>query len=538
MIAASRWVVLGGVLAVAFLAAFDAHGLPTVEKTLPMGNGTAGIAVDPVLGHVYVTNFNDGTGLAVDIASLTASAPLPLGTNPRRLIDDAAHHRVYIVLSTTPGTLLIGETNSDSPIVSVAVGNNPRALGANFQLGRVYVTNLDSNTVSVVDTITRTVIATIPIGNGGATPVSNGLVKKVYVPNVSDGTVTVIDEVTLTVLKTIKVGRTPQYCAIDGRHAKVYCNNVTDRTISVLDSTTDTVIKTIPSGAGTSNNFGAVSAVYRRYYLPNQVDGTLTIVDTDTDTVTHTVTVGSAPFAVHLDPVGGDVYVVNNGSDSVSVINAATETSVGSFPVGGAPWRMAGGLGHLFILNTNGTAVDTMTIATENNSIPGTAIATEYYHKEFDHYFHTADEAETRVLEDGAFHDDWHRTFQFFRVWTTAGTGRLPVSRFFSTQWGSKSSHFYTANADEREKLVSGTIPGWQLEADGLYYIALADAAGNCPADTSPLYRLFNDGQGGAPNHRLTTERPTRDAMVRQGWVSEGQGPDTIYGCVPGLLTG
>ena len=69
---------------------------------------------------------------------------------------------------------------------------------------------------------------------------------------------------------------------------------MTDRTISVIDSNTDTVIKVIPSGAGTSANFGTVSAVYRRYYLPNFTDGTLTIVNTDTDTVTNTVGVDNS----------------------------------------------------------------------------------------------------------------------------------------------------------------------------------------------------------------------------------------------------
>ena len=261
-------------------------------------------------------------------------------------------------------------------------------------------------------------------------------------------------------------------------------------------------------------------------------------MNTDTDTVTNTVTVGTSPFDVLADPVGGDVYVVNQGSSSVSVINAATETVLGSFAVGGAPWRMADGLGHLFILNTNGAAPDTMTIATENNSIKDTALASEFYHRDFNHYFHTADEVETRVLQDGIFHDDWHRTFQFFRVWTTPGPGRLPVSRFFSTQFGTKSSHFYTANQDERNKLVAGTIPGWQLEADALYYIMLADANGGCPAGTASLYRLYNDGQGGAPNHRLTTDRATRNAMMALGWIPEGSGPDTVYGCVPTLTAG
>lgn len=520
------------------LVGLAAQALPTVEKTLPLGNNTQGIAIDPAVGGVYVSNFNDGTITTVNIKTLTVARTDPVGANPRRLILDAAHHRGYVVLANTPGSLLVGDTTGATPPMMIPVGNNPRTLGANFTLGRVYVTNLDSKTVSVFDTASTTVVATLPVGAVPGTPVSNALLKKVYVPNANDGTVTVIDEATLTVAKTIQVGAGPQYCAVDAQHAKIYVNNVTDKTISVIDSNTDTVIKTIPSGAGTVNNFGAVSAVHRRYYLPNLTDGTLTIVNTDTDTVTNTVTVGTSPFDVLADAVGGDVYVVNQGSNSVSVINAATETLVGSFAVGVAPWRMAHGLGHLFILNTNGAATDSMTIATENNSIKNTAIASEFYHKDFDHYFHTADEVETRVLQDGIFHDDWHRTFQFFRVWTTPGAGRLPVSRFFSTQWGTKSSHFYTANQDERNKLVAGTIPGWQLEADAIYYIMLADANGSCPAGTAALYRLYNDGQGGAPNHRFTTDRATRNAMMALGWIPEGSGPDTVYGCVPTLTAG
>jgi YVTN family beta-propeller protein len=522
---------------VAALAHQAAQALPIVEKTLPLGNNTQGMATDPVAGTLYVTNFDDGTVTIVDIKTLTVQSTEQVGSNPRRIIIDAAHHRGWAVRSTTPGRLITGETMGEDVFPNIAVGDNPRTIGANFLVGRVYVTNVDSRTVSVVDTTTNKVIATLPVGAGAGSPVANLPLRKVYVANSTDGTVSVIDDATLTV-KHVAVGAGPQYGAVDGQHAKVYVNNVTDKTISVIDSTTDKVIKTIPSGAGTTANFGAVSPVYRRYYLPNQLDGTLTIVDTDTDTVTRTLTVDSSPREVLPEAVGGDVYVVNQGSNSVSVINAATETVVGSFAVGGAPWRMIDGLGHLFIMNTNGAAPDTMTIATENNSIPNTAIATEFYHKAFDHYFHTADEVETRLLLDGLFRDDWMRSFQFFRVWTVPGPGRLPVSRFFSTQWAPKSSHFYTANQDERNMLVAGAIPGWQLEADGVYYIMLADANGSCPGGTVALYRLFNDGHGGAPNHRLTTDRATRDALRAQGWIPEGQGPDAVYGCVPSLTAG
>jgi len=49
-----------------------------------------------------------------------------------------------------------------------------------------------------------------------------------------------------------------------------------------------------------------------------------------------------------------------------------------------------------------------------------------------------------------------------------------------------------------------------------------------------PLYRLYNDGQGGAPNHRYTTQAATRSAMLANGWIAEGVGELGVIGCVPG----
>ena len=71
-------------------------------------------------------------------------------------------------------------------------------------------------------------------------------------------------------------------------------------------------------------------------------------------------------------------------------------------------------------------------------------------------------------------------------------------------------------------------------EADEIYYIGIADyATGACPAGTVPLYRMYNNMLGGAPNHRFTGSIADRDAMVAQGWIAEGSGPDVVYGCTP-----
>ncbi len=50
------------------------------------------------------------------------------------------------------------------------------------------------------------------------------------------------------------------------------------------------------------------------------------------------------------------------------------------------------------------------------------------------------------------------------------------------------------------------------------------DVAGNCPAGTTTVYRLFNNGKSGTPNHRYTINADVRDEMIAEGWTPEGYG--------------
>ena len=63
--------------------------------------------------------------------------------------------------------------------------------------------------------------------------------------------------------------------------------------------------------------------------------------------------------------------------------------------------------------------------------------------------------------------------------------------------------------------------------------MAVPDSAGNCAAGTQPVFRLYNNGQGGAPNHRYTTSLAVRSQMLAKGWVSEGLGDNGVTMCAP-----
>ncbi len=154
--------------------------------------------------------------------------------------------------------------------------------------------------------------------------------------------------------------------------------------------------------------------------------------------------------------------------------------------------------------------------------------AIEYFHAEWGHYFVTADSNEIGKLDAGVF-AGWARTGQSFKVAPLDTRGVVPVCRFFSVSFAPRSSHFYTPYADECAQVKLN--PDWQFEGE-VFAVALPDTDGACPVRMLPLYRLYNDGQGGAPNHRYTTSFATRSDMLQQGWIPEGAGPLGVMGCV------
>jgi len=157
-----------------------------------------------------------------------------------------------------------------------------------------------------------------------------------------------------------------------------------------------------------------------------------------------------------------------------------------------------------------------------------TTAAVEYYHAGFGHYYVTAFPDEISLLDSGAFGGVWTRTGQTFAVWTAPATDSNPVCRFFSTSFAPKSSHFYTPFSTECDSLMAS--PVWSYEAIA-FHLKSPDATGACPAGTTPLYRLYNEGQSGAPNHRYTTSAATVSELRGKGWVSEGIGSLGVIAC-------
>ena len=158
---------------------------------------------------------------------------------------------------------------------------------------------------------------------------------------------------------------------------------------------------------------------------------------------------------------------------------------------------------------------------TELPPVPvGVVRAVEYYNASYGFYFVTSLPLEIADLDSGKT-PGWLRTGQSFDVYASAGSGLVAVCRFYGV-FGVKSSHFYAPRGLGCEALLP-TNPVWQYEGD-VFYTFLPNDSGACPPGNVPVYRLYNNGQGGAPNHRFTTSAAIQAQMLAEGWIAEGAG--------------
>ena len=161
---------------------------------------------------------------------------------------------------------------------------------------------------------------------------------------------------------------------------------------------------------------------------------------------------------------------------------------------------------------------------------PPIAVAVEYFNADWGFYFLTAFSQEIAALDNGAFGGAWQRTGETFNVWPQPVVGSAATCRFFSVVFTPRSTHFYTPVVSECNALK--TNPAWSYEGIA-FYIQPGHVDGLCAAGTVPLYRLYNNGMGGAPNHRYTTSVSVFDTMLASGWVFEGNGITKAFACVP-----
>jgi YVTN family beta-propeller protein len=323
------------------------------------GSGTA-----PTASDVSITTNAPGgalgaTSCGTPVVANSVIATVPVGSRPTAIAYDPSNGNVYVAnIATNSVSVIQGSTNS--VLATVRVGAAPRAITFDPSNGDLYVANRNDNTVSVIEGGSNTVVATVPVGNGPwviAFDPNNG---DLYVANLTDGTVSVIDGSTNTVVATVAVGSNPTGIVFDPNNGDLYvANDNSPGTVSVIDGSTNTVVATIP----------VVNVPYSIAFDPGNGDvyvagntgpnyDQVSVINGSTNTVVATLTVNDLSAAIAFDANNGNVYVINFGdhkNGTVSVISGSSNTLTTTIAVGNGANAIAidPNNGDLYVTNSS-----------------------------------------------------------------------------------------------------------------------------------------------------------------------------------------
>ena len=288
--------------------------------------------------------------------SRTASdSPQALRSSPIAIAPDG---QLLALVNPDSNSVSLVATSSLTLRFEIPVGANPQTLSIDPSSKWMFVSNRDDDTVSVVDLEAAELITHLSVGDEpfGVVAGSDG---RLYVANTGSATIQVIEQLTWDTLATIPVGSQPRGLALTSDQGQLAVTHFLNGRLSVIDTETLSVEVVISTGPDSNLSQGILldPATQRAYFPQTRSNVTNQALLFDS-TVFPVVSVMDLPARQHLrserifldledTPVSlpldaaltssGKLYVLNAGSNDISVIDAATSRGLAHIEVGDNP---------------------------------------------------------------------------------------------------------------------------------------------------------------------------------------------------------
>lgn len=199
--------------------------------------------------------------------------------------------------------------------------------------GHLWLASTLANKVFVFSVPDHACVAVIPTGQHSShmlafTPDRRHL----YVPNIRSNSLTLIDVATRRVLRHVLVGKGPEGVAVHPSGAFLYVAAQHEDVVQVVSTRTHELIAREQVGSVPVRM--AFSPDGRFAFVPNRHSKDVSVVDTDRHREIKRVPIGIWPGGIVFDPTGTYAYVANNKTNDVSVIDVASLWEVARFRAG------------------------------------------------------------------------------------------------------------------------------------------------------------------------------------------------------------
>ncbi len=274
----------------------------------------------------------------------------------------AAPTELAYVTNEDSQDLSVIDTNADSVVATIPVGTRPRGVRVSRDGRTVFVALSGSpkcpptmpdeeceklkvdktkDGIAVVDVAQRRTTRVLP---GGSDPEAFDISQDgstLFVSNEDAHTASIVDIASANIRSTVAVGKEPEGVRIQPDGAAVWVTGETDNNVTLLDTKTGKVITQIKVGKRPRDL--AFSPDGSRAYVTAEIDGTVWVLELPARKVSKVIPLpkDSKPMGVVVSPDGRRVYVANGRGGTVSLIDATSNTVRSTVAVGQRPWGIA-----------------------------------------------------------------------------------------------------------------------------------------------------------------------------------------------------
>src|SRR5688572_10417852 len=236
---------------------------------------------------------------------------------------------------------------------------------------RVYVPNETSNDVAVIDPATFEVVDRISAGSAPEHISPDWDLSKLYVSNMNGATLTVIDSRTQEATETMEVPFPYNtYFSPDGSKAIIVADNLgmdmfADNGLYFYDRETWDLLKFVQVPWPGVNHLD-FSADGSYLMVTTESAGVVVKIDVAAMEIIGTVEVGGSPLDIRLGPDGDTFYVANQGTHGVDVIDAEALEAIGFIPTstGAHAFAFSRDATRLFVTNRLNNTISVIDLAT------------------------------------------------------------------------------------------------------------------------------------------------------------------------------
>jgi YVTN family beta-propeller protein len=232
---------------------------------------------------------------------------------------DPGTRRLYVTHATQVN-IIDADTGKDLGRIENTPGVHGVALA--LDLGKGFTSNGKANTVSVVDLKTLDHTAEIKVGKKPDAIIYDPSTHRVFVSDGDSDEMTVIDAVTERVAGTIALGGNPEFSASDD-NGTVWVNVEHKNSIGVIDAKALKLTKTIPVKGCDAPGSMAIDRANRRLFIGCSENNAFVVVNPDTGETMAKFPVGEHVDSTVFDPESGLIFSAT-GDGHITVVHEDT----------------------------------------------------------------------------------------------------------------------------------------------------------------------------------------------------------------------